>query len=427
MKVEMPPQLETLRFPIIHEDFPSETSIPITHEGFRLETSIPTTFSMQLQHKLHLAMGSIKDHASVGMALIKNRRAFRRDIEVAVVLATSHGGAAAVDDKYVHQILFLVSNDPKCALFLADRLTCRLHKTRDLPVALKTLVLVHRLLRGGNGWFEKHLRSAHGSGHLHIHLATTHHFLNHHPCLDVFSSFLQKYAAYVEKRMEWGINQAGKLEPVVSAAVPAPRILDYPDAVLHKIKKGQELLDKIILLDNSSVTSIITSDDQSCHALLLAALSNTLKESFEVYRTVWEGITFIVSEFFELTKRARASAIEILKKASKQNEQISRFYSDCKRIIDGKNLDYPCVHIITVDHIAALEQVRSDSAELMRHAPAAGRKKEINNTSSAAGSGSFGSLSSAPFSLTKETKINKVWVVFDDQEEPEHQLHPPFR
>ncbi|XP_031122630.1 putative clathrin assembly protein At1g33340 isoform X2 [Ipomoea triloba] len=411
MSVELP-QLGVLGLPTLQKW--SEI------EGFGSGQSLPTTLSMQLQHKLHVAMGSIKDHASVGMALIYNRHAFLRDIEVAVVRATSHGGATAVDDKYVHQILFLVSNDPKCALFLADRLTCRLSKTRELLVALKTLVLVHRLLRAGNGWFEKRLRSAHGSGHLQIHLGTTHHFLNNNPSCLVISDFLQKYAAYVEKRMEWGINQAGKLEPAVSAGAPTPRIVDYPDAVLHKITKGQELLDNIILLDHSSAMSIIAADDQSRHALLLAALSNTLRESFEVYRTVWEGITFIVSEFFELTSRARAAAIEILRKASEQNSQISRFYGDCKRIIDGKSLDFPCVHVITMDHIAALEQLRFDSAKLMRHATAtaASRRKEMDNASSAGG---FGSLSSAPFSLTKETKVSKVWVVFDDQEEPEHQ------
>lgn len=375
-----------------------------------------------IQGKLRLALGSVKDHATIGKAMIYNYdgKGFS-DIEIAVVRATGHDGGP-IDDKYMHEILFLVSNSPGSIYFLAERISRRLGKTRDRLVSLKTLLVIHRLLRGGNRNFEQQLQNSYVSGYLQL---STCWILRN---LDPSVSFLHKYAAYLEERMGWVINQAGKLEPVMSPDVEFQYYGEKSiDMVFRKLLKCQGFIDKV--LQTSPFDSL------PCDNLIQAAMINTLKESFQVYMTFCEGLAALVDMFFDLARRARALACDILKRASQQTQGLNDLYENCKRMIDNKNLEYPSVQIVTMEHVMALEQclgctpARSfgcptlskttssippilscltKSAELQ--AAMTGNEGEKDNQKNEV------SVSSTLFSCTLETKISKVWVVFEDED-----------
>lgn len=377
---------------------------------------------VDLQGKLRLALGSVKDHATIGKAMIYNYdgKGFS-DIEIAVVRATGHD-TGPIDDKYMHEILFLVSNSPGSISFLAERISRRLGKTRNRLVSLKTLLLIHRLLRGGNRDFERQLRNSYVSGYLQL---TTCWFLRNS---DPSVSFLHKYAAYLEERMGWVINQAGKLEPVMSPDVEFQCHGEKSvDMVFRKLLKCQVFIDKVL---QTSPFDSLPSDN-----LVQAAMINILKESFQVYMTFCEGLAALVDLFFESARRARALACDILKRASQQTQELHDLYENCKQRIDNKNLEYPSVQIITMEHVLALEQclgctpVRSmgcpllskttgsippilssltKSAELQ--AAMTGNEGEKDNQKNEV------SVSSTLFSCTLETKISKVWVVFEDED-----------
>ncbi|KAF5741639.1 putative clathrin assembly protein [Tripterygium wilfordii] len=353
-----------------------------------------------IQRKLRQALGSVKDHASVGKAMLHSHegKAFS-DIEIAVVRATGHDNSP-IDDKQMHEILFLVSNSPGSIPFLAERISCRLGKTKDHLVALKTLLLVHRLLRGGNRCFEQQLRSAHASGHLQM-IARI--------ISDPPVSFLHKYASYLEERVGWVINQAGKLEPAVSGSLEFRCYHDKSmDLVFHKLPKCQAFIHRV--LDFSPV------DILSCDNLAQAAMNNTLKESFQVYMTYCEGVAALVNMFFDLTMPARALACKILKRASHQSQKLDNLYEKCKQMIGNKNLEYPLVEIITMDHVVALENCSVSTPTSPRSSPT---PPMLSNrlTSSSKSQQVLGMNASdvTLFSWTMETKISKVWVVFEDE------------
>lgn len=372
--------------------------------------------------KLRLALGSVKDHASIGKAMIYGHHDGFSNIEIAVLRATGRDNGP-IDDKHMHEILFLVSNSPGSIPFLAERLSRRLCKTRDRLVALKTLVLIHRLLRGGNRCFEQQLRGAHVSGHLQ--LSTPWISKNSDPSV----CFLRKYAAYLEERMGWLINQAGKLEPVMSQGMEFRCYKEKSiDMVFRKLPKCQLLIDRVL---DCSPFDILASDN-----LAQAAMTSTLKESFQVYLTFCEGIAALANMFFDLTKAARALACDILKRASQQSQELHDLYENCKRIIENKNLEYPSVQIITMKHVMALEECLgcpqnqpasyrsvlskacsgppsilgclSNSAKPIVATKAKESKKNENNSDF--------NFSSTLFSCTLETKISMVWVLFEEDD-----------
>lgn len=379
---------------------------------------------VDIQGKFRLALGSMKDHASIGKAMMYH---YQHDgfsnIEIAVLRATGHDNGT-IDDKYMHEILFLVSNSPGSIPFLAERISRRLGKTKDHVVALKTLVLIHRLLRGGNRSFEQELCKAHVSGHLQI---STRCFTKSfdHPSI----GFLHKYAAYLEERMSWLINQAGKLEPVMSKGLEFRRYDEKSiDMAFRTLPKCQVLIDKVL---ECSPHDALCLD----HNMAQAALRNTLRESFQVYMTFSEGIATLVNMFFDLTASARGLACEILKKASLQSQRLHDLYESCKKVIENKNLDYPCVQIISMNHIVALEQFGRSQNELAasRPPPISGhltKSKEIELAKESKRNEEKIDINLSPtpttlFSWTLETKISMVWVVFEDEVPNESQVLPP--
>ena len=160
-------------------------------------------------------------------------------------------------------------------------------------------------------------------------------------------------------------------------------------------------------------------------------MSNTLKESFQVYAAFCEGVAALVNMFFDLTRPARALACNILKRASKQSQELHQLYEHCKSKImtigNHKNLEYPSVQIISIDHVLALEQLSSSVIQnVVGQKPPAildyltkSTKKMMQTTSDQCESTTTTNTSLPTlFSCTLETKISKVWVVFDEEEEP---------
>ncbi|KAE9617235.1 hypothetical protein Lal_00035017 [Lupinus albus] len=389
---------------------------------------------VDIQGKLRLALGSVKDHASIGKAMIyHNQHDGLASIEIAVLRATGHDNGT-IDDKFMHEILFLVSNSPGSIPFLAERISRRLGKTKDYLVALKTLVLIHRLLRGGNRSFEKELCKAHVSGHLQISIRC---FTKNDS--DPSLSFLHKYAAYLEERMNWLINQAGKLEPVMSKGLEFRRYDEKSiDMVFRILPKCQVLIDKV--LECSPTHDILHSD----HNLVQAAMSNTLRESFQVYMTFSEGIAALVNMYFDLTASAKGLACEILKKASLQSQKLHDMYACCKKIVENKNLEYPFVQIISMDHIMALDQfgipqnqfsashisLPSKSSSISKLPTISGHFKRSTKVEFALAEKEGQknedkidiNFSPTLYSWTLETKISKVWVLFEDEAPKESQV-----
>ncbi|OVA13189.1 AP180 N-terminal homology (ANTH) domain [Macleaya cordata] len=340
---------------------------------------------VDVQSKLRLALGSVKDQASIGKAMIYRKDGYLSSIDIAVIHATGHD-ETPIDDKHLHEILFLVSNSPSSISipYLSQKISNRLHKTKNHFVALKTLLLIHRLLRGGDRKFEQDLRKAHLSGHLQILYPRQYSFkVNHSDENSV--SFLHNYAAFLEERMGWFINQAGKLEPNIYMSqggssmescskakscvyyVPIHKMRPQYDhnsieMMFRRLPKFQFFLDKV--LNCSSVLDIISPSDR----LTRAAIHNILRESFQVYVNFCEGVAVLADSFFDFEDHAaRILALDLLKKASRQSYELFEFFEKCKRIIGStKNnksiLNYPTVQIITIDHVLVMEQFMNNSS-----------------------------------------------------------------
>ncbi|CAH2035173.1 unnamed protein product [Thlaspi arvense] len=357
---------------------------------------------LDLSAKLRQVLGHAKDHASIGRAIAQNynEKGFF-DIEVAVVRATSHDDCP-VDDKTMHEILFLVSNTPGAIPFLAEQISRRLAKTRDCLVAGKTLLLIHRLLRSSSRCIEQQLHIAHTSGHLQIGCCW---FMmsQDHPSF----AFLQNYVGYLQERVGWIINQAGKLEPVMSGGTKFSRYKEKSmDLVFHILPKCQEFIAKVLKCSPVDAWPIDN--------LVQAATGNILKESFQVYMTYSDGVAALSNMLFDLSRPARDLACGMLRKASQQIQDLEVLYEKCRGFSGMKSLDYPSLQAINMDHVVALEECSSYNAPAGSVLKSSGSRRGCSVSTNLRDCASFSSIT--PFSFPVETKISMVWVIFDDED-----------
>ncbi|KAF1001626.1 hypothetical protein AG4045_004306 [Apium graveolens] len=100
------------------------------------------------------AIGAVKDQTSIGIAKVASNDA--PELEVAIVKATSHDDDPA-DEKYIRRILQLTTCSRGYVSVCVSKLSKRLGKTRDWIVALKSLIVVHRLLNEGDLVFQQEI------------------------------------------------------------------------------------------------------------------------------------------------------------------------------------------------------------------------------------------------------------------------------
>ncbi|EAY80491.1 hypothetical protein OsI_35670 [Oryza sativa Indica Group] len=380
--------------------------------------------------KIWAALGSLMDHSNskassaatpTAAAAPVPDRALLADIEAAVERCTA-GGGGGDDERHVHEILFLVSNAPGAITFLSRRITARLEAARAPPAAaLRSLLLVHRLLRAGDRYFEQDLRGLWASRDLRIdaprcscspHAAGGGGGGGEYATATGTCSFLHGYSAYLEERMQWAINQAGNLEPTRPRPPPHDGGDDHAAGaaaaeapLVFKLAMSQRLLDLAIQLlpdNNTSATS----------AAARSAFGIVLRESFKVYDAFKDGLDALLRSLAAAAaggkaSRASSSAHEILKKARAQTPELKEFYHKCKKSsnVSSKSLDYPVVRVVTSAMELVMPPVTDDEDDDDGGAA---------TTEEAAGVAAQEASHPQPFATKLETTISTVWVEFDD-------------
>lgn len=349
---------------------------------------------MKVKSKILSALGSFMDHAMTNKPSAADR-AILTDIETAIDRCTSLHDTV-FDERYVHEILFLVSNAPGSITFLSRRISSRLDSTREPVRALKTLLLIHRLLRGGDRYFEQDLRNLWSSQDLKVDPSWLRDYS------DEGYALVHGYSSFLQERISWAIGQSGNLEPVQPPFMELG-FRSYNDEMLEllcfRLSKCRTLLDRV--MDCFPVNSSLDSP------VARSVFGIVLRESFRVYEGYTEGLDALMqSPFVNASKPLRSLVQEILKKACIQTPQIQEFYQKCKKTQVGKALDYPFVKIVNPSHVSSVENLLNSMDQI----PEKGETTTSEEIPIVENKNSCDDM----FSGKLETTISTVWVEFEE-------------
>nr|GMC56077.1 putative clathrin assembly protein At1g03050 [Ipomoea batatas]GME12632.1 putative clathrin assembly protein At1g03050 [Ipomoea batatas]GME12635.1 putative clathrin assembly protein At1g03050 [Ipomoea batatas]GME13738.1 putative clathrin assembly protein At1g03050 [Ipomoea batatas] len=240
--------------------------------------------------KLRKAIGAMKDQTSIHLAKVSGNDDSVADLEVAIVKATSHEDFPA-DERHVREILTLTCHSPAHVAACVSAISRRLSKTRDWVVALKALMLIHRLLTHGDMAYEQEVFFATRRGTRLLNM----------------SDFRDGGASRSES---WDFS-----------------------AFVRTIHHYAHILDRFLACKPTG--------GARNSRMVLVALYPVVKESFVIYFDMAELMGILIDRFMELTIPDSIKVHEIFCKVAKQFEELQMFYNWCKATGIARSSEYP--------------------------------------------------------------------------------------
>lgn len=307
-----------------------------------------------MQRRFRQVLTSLREHTFVSYAKMATAGGFC-DLDLIVVKATSPDDLP-LPDRYVHELLKIFSISPSSYRDFAISFTRRFGKTQCWRVALKCLVLLHRLLRSlpDNTVFKNELLWARSNG-----------FLSLYPChfRDCSSSahehytlFIRSYAQLLDEALDC-LSIGKEIEVLIDEEMPAEEEEDDDQALPDKMKEIDTML-QLLPQVQSLIDRVMDCRPNGAAAknfVVQSAMKYIIRDSFICYTTFRREIVVVLEHLIQMPYTSCIAAFGIYKKAALQAKQLSEFYDWCKSLWLCGIYEYPFIDQIPQIQIQALE------------------------------------------------------------------------
>lgn len=312
------------------------------------------------------AVNAVKDQATINLVRFSKNYVpgSSCNLDVAILKATSHEEKMG-NEKHITDVILLVVSSTNCAAACVHALARRIARTHDWVVALKSLQLVHHLLRDGGTYFSHEaasLRPIYSGGRRLLDLSNFSASQSSYSNPWDYTAFVRTYARYLDARLESALfgklrnlnHQNHKATGLVSSMKPA--------VLLDHINHWRHLLDRIISMKP-------TGPARNNH-LIQSTLFMVTRESFEFYRDITSGLTLLLDKFFQLDQKCRINTVEACELAVKQFNKLDSLYDLCIKIGVGRMIDYPHVQMISHNLVTTLKSYLHNNRVSVESSPA---------------------------------------------------------
>ncbi|KAK6920685.1 AP180 N-terminal homology (ANTH) domain [Dillenia turbinata] len=309
--------------------------------------------------KLRRAFGAVKDKTSIGLAKVGSSNSLS-DLEVAIVKATRHEEHPA-DERHIREIISLTSYSRTLISACVNFISRRLNKTRNWTVALKTLMLIHRLLSEGDASYETEIFFATRSGTRILNMSDFRDTSKSNFSWD-FSAFVRTYALYLDEKLEFrmqGRRGRGSAfgydedddhhETNERAMVKVTPVRDVKiERIFARAQHLQQLLERLLACRPTGGAKV--------NRLVIVAMYPIVKESFQIYYDITEIMGILVDRFMELEVPDCVKVYEIFCRVGKQFDELDAFYNWCKVTGIARSSEYPEVEKITPKKLDVMDE-----------------------------------------------------------------------
>ncbi|KAK3436771.1 hypothetical protein EUGRSUZ_C01442 [Eucalyptus grandis] len=325
------------------------------------------------------AIGAIKDQTSIGIAKVSNNLAV--ELEILVVKATSHDEDPA-DERHIREILAFTVHSKAYLDTCITLISRRLSKTRDWMVALKALLLVHRIVVDGHPSFEDEivLASHHG-----MRLLNMSHFRDEaHSNLGDHFAFVRFYAMYLEEKVEFSVFEKRQDGGGFGAERHEFDRDGRSSAAKKEIKTIKEMRSERVsvrlnhqlrILDR--VLACKPAGAAKTSRLVLVALYLVLKESFGLYGEISEALEVLQERFAQMEYGECLKAFDTYVSAAKLIDELVGLHNWCRDARIARMSEFPEVQRLTDD---VLRTLQGQMKEMNRNWPSKNSPEQIEGT-----------------------------------------------
>ncbi|RWW34268.1 hypothetical protein GW17_00000975 [Ensete ventricosum] len=320
--------------------------------------------------RIRMALGAVKDQTSIGLAKVSNSTTMS-ELDVTIVKATRHNEFPA-EEKHVREILSLTCYSRAYIGACVSLLSRRLGKTRSWAVALKTLILIHRLLSEGDQAYEQEIFFATRRGTRMLNMSDFRD-TSRADAWD-YSAFVRTYARYLDERLDYRMHgrrkrrgsrsniyeeeeeekAAATAASTTSKATPVREM--KTERIFTRTQQLQQLLERFLACRPTGAAKH--------NRIVAVALYPLVKESFQIYLDLANIISIFVDRFMELEIPDCVRVHDIFSRLSKQFDELEVFYGWSKSAGICRSSEYPEVERITTKKLDIMDEFIRDKAAL---------------------------------------------------------------
>lgn len=275
-----------------------------------------------------------------------------QDIDVAVTKATTSRFAVPPKEKHVVRLRYAVSSSSSDASYVAMSLLKRLKAAKDWLTALKSLIVIHRLMRETEGtvFMEELIRAgegdAKGRGGRVLGLDNFMDTTNIDGRFD-YSEWVRAYSRYLDESLDvfssikWHVDLETSGKKSKLSSDPAEELLEEMPAMQR--------------MQRSLINCIPRAQAERDH-IVLTSLSLVVRESFKLYKALSEGVINLLDLFFTFDYVKAVKGLSIYRETVSSSEALSGFYASLKAAdaIDG-GLELPQLELPSSDLLESME------------------------------------------------------------------------
>ncbi|KAF5750080.1 hypothetical protein HS088_TW03G00412 [Tripterygium wilfordii] len=288
---------------------------------------------------------ALKEHSSVSYAKIATVGGLC-DIDHIIVKATAPDDLP-LPEKYIHELLKIFSVSSSSFRSFAINFTCRFSKTRCWRVALKCLLLLHRLLR---------LLPECSPLRTELLWARSNDLVSFYPCYfrddssstpEAYTLFIRSYAHLLDEALDCCYLDDKETYYGDQMSQDFAKKMKEITAMLEVLPQIQSLIDRV--MDCRPTGAAARS------FILQSTMKYIIRDSFICYTTFRTQVVLLLDNLFQMPYRNCMTAFGIYKRAASQANQLCEFYDWCKAKGFCGSYEYPFIDRIPQIQIRALE------------------------------------------------------------------------
>ena len=296
-----------------------------------------------------------------------------QDIDIALIKATTSRSHVVPKEKHVIRLKSIISTSRLNASYVAGGLLKRLQSAQDWLTALKSLIVVHRLIRETDAaaFMEELLRAgdsgARGRGGR---VLAVDNFMDTSTMEGRFdySEWVRAYGKYLNESLEVFSAVAWHVDLEGAGKASKLRSLD-PKDLLQQMPYLQRLQRRLV---DCLPRGQAAQDD-----VVLLSLSMVMRESFKLYKALSEGVINLADCFFTMNYLDAVKGLEVYREALDSGETLATYYSSLQSM--------PAVRAVNELELPTLSQPPADFIEEMeRYVKEAPRPESASSETAAA-------------------------------------------
>ncbi|XP_074281105.1 putative clathrin assembly protein At4g32285 [Silene latifolia] len=339
------------------------------------------------------AIGVVKDQTRISIAKVASN--IDPFLDILIVKATSHDDIVP-NEKYFNEILRRSSISKPLRTECVELISKRIEKTHDWIVALKCLILVHRLMSNGDEVFMQEIACVNESnvkGYGMLSNMCVFKDDAHTNSWD-YTDFVRNYGMYLDEKVEWIVQMWLNRRLRVSGKDEGST-----KTVLRRMEQLQRLLERVLAMRPRNVSKH--------QKLVVLALCPVVEESFKLYNDICEGLSFLLDLFWGMEYWNIVKSLGTYVTVAKQIDELVEFYAWCKDFGVVTALEYPVVERISNDLLSTMEKFMKKKANDLKSTE---KNKKTKNRSQES---SFGTSPTVGLEAISENMVDEIQDLID--------------